>query len=302
MTIVNQKTVGVIGLGAMGQGIATVLLRKGFEVIGCDIQPQARERLAEAGGTACEQPEDVGRRCTALIVFVVNAAQTEEVLFGAHGAAAHMKAGSVVIVCSTTQANFITRLGQRLAGLNLLLLDTPVTGGIVGANEGTLTALASGPEDAFQAAEGVLRAFSSRIYRFGAAHGQGTKAKIVNQLLVGVHIAAAAEAMAFAQREGLDPDQLYDAIRHGAGNSWAFGDRVPRMVAGSFDRQTALDIFVKDLALVLETARSSVSPTPLAATAYQMFATASASGWGQLDDSAVIKIFPFKLREHDQSP
>jgi putative dehydrogenase len=297
----NGGPIGVVGLGAMGLSIAKVLLRRHFQVFGCDVRAGAREQLRHAGGIAFEQPDAVGERCPVLIVFVVDSAQTEEVLFGHHGAALRMRAGNLVIVCTTTGANFMSQLGARLESQGILMLDAPVTGGVVGAVEGKLTILASGPDQAFAAGQAVLQAFSTHVHRFGPLHGQGTKAKIVNQLLVGVHIAVAAEAMAFAKHEGLDLDLLYEAIRQGAGNSWAFADRVPRMIEGSFARQTALDIFVKDLAVVLATAQSGAFHTPLALAAYQMFASASASGMGSMDDSAVISVFPMPAGRDGQA-
>jgi 3-hydroxyisobutyrate dehydrogenase len=130
------------------------------------------------------------------------------------------------------------------------------------------------------------------VYRLGAAHGIGSKIKIVNQLLAGVHIAAAAEAMALGLREGVDPEALYEVITHSAGNSWMFENRVPHILAGDFTPLSAVDIFVKDLGLVLDTARRSKFPLPLSAAAHQMFMTASSAGHGGEDDSAVIKVFP----------
>lgn len=167
-----------------------------------------------------------------------------------------------------------------------------MTGGVTGAAEGTLTVLCSGSDRAHAACADVLDAISARVYRFGAAPGLGSQVKVINQLLVGVHIAAAAEAMALGMRQGVDPQLLYEAIRSGAGNSWAFSDRAPRMFAGDGNTHTALDIFVKDLGLVLEAARDASFPTPLAAAAHRLFASASAAGLGRADDSAVIRVFP----------
>jgi putative dehydrogenase len=130
------------------------------------------------------------------------------------------------------------------------------------------------------------------VYRLGDEHGAGSKVKIINQLLAGVHIAAAAEAMALGLREGVDPDALYDVITHSAGNSWMFENRVPHILAGDYTPLSAVDIFVKDLGLVLDTARTSKFPLPLSAAAHQMFMMASTAGHGGEDDSAVIKIFP----------
>jgi len=286
------RRVGVIGLGAMGQGVARNLQRAGFAVHGFDVRPQACASLALEGGIACATPAQVGAACDVLIVLVVNAQQSEAVLFGADGAAAALAPGSVVIASATTAPAFVIGVGERLSQRGVLLLDAPVTGGVSGAADGTLTLLTSGPAAAYAGCEDVLAAISSRVYRFGTEPGLGSRVKVINQLLVGVQIAAAAEAMALGLRSGVEPQLLYEAIRHGAGNSWAFTDRVPRMIGGDFTAQTALDIFVKDLGLVLETAREADFPTPLAAAAYQLFATASAAGLGREDDSAVIKVFP----------
>ncbi|MNL27030.1 2-(hydroxymethyl)glutarate dehydrogenase [compost metagenome] len=152
--------------------------------------------------------------------------------------------------------------------------------------------MTSGPAEAYALAEDVLAAMAGKVYRLGDAHGAGSKVKIINQLLAGVHIAAAAEAMALGLREGVDPDALYDVITHSAGNSWMFENRVPHILSGDYTPLSAVDIFVKDLGMVLDTARTSKFPLPLSAAAHQMFMMASTAGHGGEDDSAVIKIFP----------
>ncbi|MCY1246971.1 L-threonate dehydrogenase [compost metagenome] len=137
----------------------------------------------------------------------------------------------------------------------------------------------------------MLEAVSSKVYRVGDQHGIGSSVKIINQLMVGVHIAVTAEAMSLGLRQGLDPAMLYDVLTHGSAASWAFADRAPRVLSGDYTAITALDIFVKDLGLVLDAARAACHPTPLAATAFQMFSTAAAAGLGREDDMAVIKTF-----------
>jgi L-threonate 2-dehydrogenase len=186
----------------------------------------------------------------------------------------------------------VCSFGKRLLKQEIEMLDAPVSGGVAGATAGTLSLLTSGPLSTFEKCKEVLNAFSGKVYHFGEEHGLGSKIKIINQLLVGVQIAAAAEAIALGLREKVDPEMLYDVITHSAGNSWAFSDRVPHILQGNYQPGTAVDIFVKDLGLVLETARSSAFPLPLTSTAYQMFATASAAGLGREDDTAVIKTFP----------
>ncbi|WP_369063827.1 L-threonate dehydrogenase [Burkholderia gladioli] len=287
-----SRQVGVIGLGAMGLGVARSLLRAGFRVHACDLREDVLAAFAAEGGVPCATPAELGARCEVLITLVVNAAQTEAVLFGEQGAVPAMRAGSVVISSATVAHDFAVQLGARVEAAGLLMLDAPVSGGAARAASGEMTVMSSGPAEAYAACEDVLAAIAGKVYRLGAEHGAGSKVKIINQLLAGVHIAAAAEAMALGLREGVDADALYEVITHSAGNSWMFENRVPHILNGDYTPLSAVDIFVKDLGLVLDTARRSKFPLPLSATAHQMFMSASSAGHGGEDDSAVIKTFP----------
>jgi L-threonate 2-dehydrogenase len=290
-----SRNVGVIGLGAMGFGVARSLLRAGFKVHACDVRPNVLETFAQEGGVACASPAELGAKCEVVVTLVVNAAQTETVLFGSDGkpgAVSAMRPGSVVLACATVSPEFAKALGERIEAAGLLSLDSPVSGGAARAASGEMTIMSSGPAAAYAACEDVLAAIAGKAYRLGGAHGLGSKVKIVNQLLAGVHIAAAAEAMALGIREGVDPAALFDVITHSAGSSWMFENRVPHILAGDYTPLSAVDIFVKDLGLVLDTARASKFPLPLSAAAHQMFMMASTAGHGAEDDSAVIKIFP----------
>ncbi|VXC79237.1 putative dehydrogenase, with NAD(P)-binding Rossmann-fold domain [Burkholderia sp. 8Y] len=287
-----SRNVGVIGLGAMGLGVARSLLRAGFAVHACDVRRDVLDAFAAEGGVACASPAELGGQCDVVVTLVVNAAQTEAVLFGESGAVDAMKPGSVVLACATVAPAFAVQLGERIGEKGVLMLDAPVSGGAAKAASGDMTMMTSGPAAAYAACEDVLDAMAGKVYRLGDAHGAGSKVKIINQLLAGVHIAAAAEAMALGLREGVDPDALYDVITHSAGNSWMFENRVPHILAGDYTPLSAVDIFVKDLGLVLDTARSTKFPLPLSAAAHQMFMMASTAGHGGEDDSAVIKIFP----------
>lgn len=284
--------VGVIGLGAMGLGVARSLLRAGLRTHACDLRPPVLAQFSSEGGIACATPAELGAQCDVVITVVVNAAQTEQALFGENGAAEAMKPGSLVIASATVAPDFSAALGQRLAALQLLMLDGPLSGGAARANAGEMTMMTSGPAEAYVKAEPVLAAIAGKVYRLGDAHGIGSKVKVINQLLAGVHIAAAAEAMALGMREGVDPDALYEVITNSAGNSWMFENRVPHILKADYTPLSAVDIFVKDLGLVLDTARASKFPLPLSAAAHQMFMMASTAGYGGEDDSAVIKIFP----------
>jgi L-threonate 2-dehydrogenase len=290
-----SRNVGVIGLGAMGLGVARSLLRAGFKVHACDLRRDVLQAFVAEGGVGCATPAELGAHCEVVITLVVNAGQTEAVLFGERGedgALAAMKPGGVVIASATVAPEFAVELGRRVEAAGLQMLDAPVSGGAARAASGEMTMMTSGPAAAYAACEDVLAAIAGKVYRLGATHGVGSKVKIINQLLAGVHIAAAAEALALGLREGVEPNALYEVITHSAGNSWMFENRVPHILAGDYTPLSAVDIFVKDLGLVLDTARRTKFPLPLSAAAHQMFMMASTAGHGGEDDSAVVKIFP----------
>jgi L-threonate 2-dehydrogenase len=287
-----SESVAVIGLGAMGLGMAGSLRRAGFHVRACDVLAEVAQKFAAAGGTACSTPADAAAAADIVVSVVINATQTESVLFGESGAARAMRKGSLFVMCSTVDPNWSIELEQRLADLGLLYLDAPISGGAAKAATGTMTMMTAGRPEAYAKAGRVLDAMAANVYRLGDCAGNGSKVKIINQLLAGVHIAAAAEAMALGLRVGVDPQALYEVITHSAGNSWMFENRMAHVLAGDYTPLSAVDIFVKDLGLVLDTARSTKFPLPLSATAHQMFMQASAAGHGREDDSAVIKIFP----------
>ncbi|MEO5607580.1 MAG: L-threonate dehydrogenase [Polaromonas sp.] len=286
------KNVGVIGLGAMGRGIAQTLRSAGYLVHACDVRAQAVEEFAAEGGVGCSSPAQLAAACEVVVSVVVNAAQTESVLFGEQGAAAAMKPGSVLVMCSTVDPNWSIALEARLAALGILYIDAPISGGAAKAAAGQMTMMTAARPEAYAKAGGVLDAMAGKVYRLGDSAGAGSKVKIINQLLAGVHIAAAAEAMALGLREGVDAAALYEVITNSAGNSWMFENRMAHVLAGDYTPLSAVDIFVKDLGLVLDTARASKFPLPLASTAHQMFMQASTAGFAKEDDSAVIKIFP----------
>lgn len=286
------ESIGVIGLGAMGRGMAASLRRAGYHVQVCDVRAEAAQAFAAEGGTACAHPAELAARCEVIVSVVVNAAQTEDLLFGANGAAAAMKPGSLFVMCSTVDPRWSVALESRLAALDLLYLDAPISGGAAKAASGQMTMMTAGTPAAYAKAGGALDAMAAKVYKLGDRAGNGSKVKIINQLLAGVHIAAAAEAMALGLREGVDAAALYEVITHSAGNSWMFENRMAHVLAGDYTPLSAVDIFVKDLGLVLDTARASKFPLPLSATAHQMFMQASTAGHAKEDDSAVIKIFP----------
>jgi 3-hydroxyisobutyrate dehydrogenase len=285
------KKIVFVGLGAMGFGMATQLLNKGFQVAAVDSRSEVKERWTAAGGAWCESPAAAAIDADAIIVMVVNSEQVDSVLLGGKGALKNLRQGSVVIVTSTVSPSYSKGLGKQLSEAGYLYLDAPVSGGVVGAESGSLSIMASGSEAAFEAGEPLLKAMAAKIYRIGTEPGLGSIVKTVNQLLAGAHITLAAEAMAFGARAGVDPNVLYEVISHSAGSSWMFNDRVPHMLAGDFTPRSAVNIFVKDLGIVLDIARELKFPLPMAALAHQTFLAAAAAGLGAEDDSAVVKLF-----------
>ena len=292
----TRLSVGVIGLGAMGMGMAQSLRRAGHQVHVFDVRSEVAQKFAAEGGVACSSLADIAAASDVLVSVVVNAAQTESVLFGDGSASSacvkHLKPGSVFVMCSTVDPAFSVRLEKTLNDQGLHYIDAPISGGAAKAASGQMTMMTAGTPAAYEKAEVFLNAMAAKVYKLGDSAGAGSKVKIINQLLAGVHIAAAAEAMALGLREGVDPEALYEVITHSAGNSWMFENRMAHDLAADYTPLSAVDIFVKDLGLVLDMARASKFPLPLSSTAHQMFMQASTAGFAKEDDSAVIKIFP----------
>ncbi len=286
----NNPRIGVIGLGAMGRGTALALHERHLDVIGCDVADRARQAFEAEGGRSVATPSELAA-CDVVVVLVVNAEQVEAVLFGEQGVAARLAPGSLVIQCATVAPVFARDLGGRLDAMGLAMLDAPVSGGAAKARSGELSVMASGTPAAFGQAAPVLDAMAATVYRLGDTAGVGSSMKLVNQLLAGVHIATAAEAMALGIRMGLNPQTVYEVITNSAGNSWMFENRVPHILKGDYTPLSAVDIFVKDLNLVHETGRELAMPTPVAASALQQFLAAKGAGFGREDDAAVIKVY-----------
>ena len=290
MATQNVLTAGVIGLGSMGLGMAQSMVRRGIRVAGFDLNPAAVAKLADAGGTSASSVADVAKGADALLVVVVNAAQTDTVLFGENGAAATMKRGSVIISSATMAPDDARKLAAKAEALGLLYLDAPISGGAAKAAIGQLTVMASGTQETFKRARPVLDAIATTVYELGDAAGIGASFKMVNQLLAGVHIAAACEAVTFAKKLGLDLATVYKVITASAGNSWMFENRVPHILDGDYAPRSAVEIFTKDLGIVSDMGRREKFPLQIAATALQMFLMTAAAGMERDDDASVARM------------
>lgn len=285
-----STTVGFVGLGAMGLPMAINLVRRQFRVRGFDMRPQAGEALAAEGGTAATSAADAARGAEVLVLMVVNAAQAESVLFDS-GACEALAAGATVVLMATCPPATVAALAQRVAATGRVLVDAPVSGGVVGATKATLTIMVGTPTAVLEKVRPVLDALGDKVFHVGQEPGQGATVKTVNQLLCGIHIAAAAEGLALAEKAGVDPALALKILQGSAAGSWMLNDRGPRMLEEEPRVTSAVDIFVKDLGIVLDAGRAGKVATPLAALAHQMFLSASAQGLGSKDDSQVIEAY-----------
>ncbi|MDQ0456749.1 L-threonate dehydrogenase [Rhizobium paknamense] len=290
-SVSTPRVAAVIGLGSMGFGMALSLKRAGLEVLGADVSPEAVARFVSEGGRGFTNlPAEIGE-AEIVVSVVVNAAQTETVLFGPEGIATKMRPGAVFISSATMDPAIARRLSARLEANGIHYLDAPISGGAARAAKGELTIMASGTHAAFAAARPALDAMAAKVYELGDAAGLGAAFKMINQLLAGVHIAAACEAITFAAKQGLDLEKVYEVITASAGNSWMFENRIPHVLAGDYTPLSAVDIFVKDLGIIQDMARSERYPVPLSAAALQVYLAASGAGMGRDDDSSLARLY-----------
>jgi L-threonate 2-dehydrogenase len=284
------KEVGFIGLGAMGLPMAVRLVAAGFSVRGFDLKAAALDALAQARGSRAASAAEAAQDADALVLMVVNAGQARAVLFDA-GALAALKSSAVVILMATCAPADAAKIGEEVEAAGRRFVDAPVSGGVVGATGGTLTIMAAARNDVFAAARPLLAALGDKLFHVGERPGQGAMVKTVNQLLCGVHIAAAAEAFSLAGKAGIDRRILLEILSGSAASSWMLKDRGPRMLEDEPTVASAVDIFVKDLGLVLDAGRAGKAALPLAAAAHQMFLAASGLRHGGADDSQVLRAY-----------
>ena len=286
----DKFKVAVIGLGSMGYGMAQSRLRAGHVTHGIDISDAQMERFSCEGGTR-GSVEDIASALNAAVIVVLNAAQTEQVLFGDDGLVAGMCVGSVVISCATVPPEFAKEMETRCNAKGVHYLDEPISGGSVKAAQGQLSVMASGTSEAFVVARPVLDAIAETVFELGAAAGAGSAMKAVNQLLAGVHIAVMAEAMTFGMTQGVAPETFVEVISRCAGTSWMLENRAPHIVAGDYTPHSQVKIWPKDLGIVLDIAKSARFNAPITAAAMQQFLMAAEMGLGGEDDSAVSKVY-----------
>ena len=285
-----MSRIGFVGFGAMGAHMARNLLAKGFAVRGFDVRDAALDALEADGGQRAASVADAANGADLLVLMVVDAAQAEAVLF-ADGAVERMAEGGIVALMATCPPGAVAALARRVEMAGRRFLDAAVSGGTAGAQQGTLSIMAAGDKPGFEAARPVLAAMGDKLFHVGLRPGQGATVKAVNQLLCGVHIAIVAEALSLARKLGVDLDVVLEIMGGSSASSWMLKNRGPRMLEAEPEVTSAVDIFVKDLGIVLDAGREARAAMPLAAVAHQLFLATSGRGDGATDDSQVIRTY-----------
>ena len=285
---IKIKNILVVGLGSMGFGIAQSLIRAGYSVYGQDKNLKQQKRLIEEGGYDKNIPFN---DLQAVIIVVLNEKQTREIIFGQNGISEKLKKNSLIMVCTTVAPDFAKEMASSCNDKELLYLDAPISGGSKKSAEGKLSYMISGSQKAFEVAKPILDCTSETVFEFGEHVGSGSAMKAVNQMLAGVHIAAMAEAITFGITQGIDPKRFLEVISKCAGTSWMLENRTPHIIDNDYSPKSSINIWPKDLGIVLDIAKNSNFSAPLTAAALQQFISAAGSGLGQEDDAAVAKIY-----------
>ena len=285
---IKIKNILVVGLGSMGFGIAQSLIRAGYSVYGQDKNLKQQKRLIEKGGYDKNIPFN---DLQAVIIVVLNEKQTREIIFGQNGISEKLKKNSLIMVCTTVAPDFAKEMASSCNDKGLLYLDAPISGGSKKSAEGKLSYMISGSQKAFEVAKPILDCTSEIVFEFGEHVGSGSAMKAVNQMLAGVHIAAMAEAITFGITQGIDPKRFLEVISKCAGTSWMLENRTPHIIDNDYSPKSSINIWPKDLGIVLDIAKNSNFSAPLTAAALQQFVSAAGSGLGQEDDAAVAKIY-----------
>jgi 3-hydroxyisobutyrate dehydrogenase len=272
----------------MGGGMARRLLEQGWRVHACDIDAAKVRALQAAGATAHDDAAHAVEGCDALIVCVVDAAQVNEVLFGPGGAARAMRAGQTILLCPTISPEDTERFARQLAQSDIAAIDAPMSGGPARARDGTMSLMVACEEAVYERNRALIEALSNKVFRISERPGDGARTKLVNNLLAGINLVGAAEAMAMAQRLGLDLSKTLAVIEQSSGQSWIGSDRMRRAIAGDFAPRAHMTLLGKDTRLAVAAATAAGFEGPLGAAARDTFAAASQAGLADLDDAALL--------------
>jgi len=287
----EKGRVGLIGIGAMGFAMARNLIQRGYPVAVRDIRESVEEDARAHGMMVCGSPGEVAEACDPTLIVVVNAAQIDSVINGADGIARARVAGRTVILCSTIAPSDAARFAEQLAACAVQTIDGPISGGPARAADGSMSMMLAGSDSALVPWGALLADMAEKRFRVGTHHGDAAKAKLVNNLLAGINLVAAAEALALGMKLGLEPAMLYAVISASSGSSWVFQDRMRRAIDSDFHPRAATHILTKDVGLALDLAQGLDHETPLGRAALERLCSTIAGGWGDLDDAAVINTY-----------
>jgi 3-hydroxyisobutyrate dehydrogenase len=292
--LASRPRIGLIGYGAMGSAMARNLHARGYALTVRDIRPEAQQEAADAGMAVTESPATLAAAVDVMAIVVVNAAQIADVLSGTPdcpGVLAGGRPGQVVLLCSTIAPQEAMRSAELLEAHGLVAIDAPISGGPARALSGAMSMMLAGPKDTLDGIEALLADLAHNRFQLGSRVGDAAKAKLVNNLLAGINLAAGAEALALGMRLGLEPQKIFDIITASSGNSWIFQDRMGRAIQDDFAPRAAAPVLTKDLGLAVALATTVQAPTPLGAAAYAKFQETVARGWSALDDAAILKTY-----------
>lgn len=285
----SSKRVSIIGVGNMGGAMAANLLAQGWAVQVCDIDPVRVTDLEQKGALALSVPAQAAMDSIAFVVCVVDAVQTEEVLFGTQGLARMLQPGHTVLLCPTMAPQDVESFAARLAALGVHAVDAPMSGGPARARDGTMSLMVACPAAVYEQQAALLQALSGKLFRISETPGDGARTKLVNNLLAGINLVGAAEVLALAGQMGLDLDKTLDVIEQSSGQSWIGSDRMRRALAGDYAPRAHVTLLEKDTRLAVEAARAAGFEGPLGARTSQVFADAHQAGLAGLDDAAIFR-------------
>jgi 3-hydroxyisobutyrate dehydrogenase len=283
------EQVGFIGLGIMGQGMARNILKAGFPLTVWNRTTSKMQPLVEAGAQAADSPAEMARQCDIIVICVSDTPDVEAVMLSEDGVLVGVKAGSVVIDCSTISPVVTRHLSEKLATKGATMLDAPVSGGSEGAAQGTLSIMVGGEAEAFARVLPVLEAMGKKITHVGASSGAGQTVKLVNQILVASTMLGLGEALLFAQAGGVDLQKTLEAVSAGAAGSWTLSNRGPQVIRRDFRPGFMIDLQQKDVRLILEAADQLGVPLPGTALVHQLYSTLQRRGLGSDGNHALVK-------------
>ena len=283
--------VGFIGLGAMGRPMAKRIKAAGFDLAVYDVMAPAVEEMVALGAVAKTSPGEVAASSDVICSSLPNSAILKDVMLGETGVVKDLKPGTLVIDLSSVEPHVSRQLAETVGAKGGAMIDAPVSGGVVGAENGALTIMVGGKKEDLDKAEEVLKHLGKKIFHVGDS-GAGQAIKLVNNLLLGANMAAAAEALTLGKKLGLTPEAMLDIISQSSGASYALTAKAEKFIfSGKFDPGFAVDLQYKDLELAVSTAKSLSVPLPMGNIAQQLYEIARASGRGREDISSVIKFY-----------